>query len=104
MAPAVEELVFRQWLQQGLAQRLSRSASGRAGGTDVPGLLAAGLAALAFAASHVPQAGMMAAWWILPGLALGEVWRRHERLWPCVALHAWFNLCLLVASQAVAGG
>lgn len=102
LAPALEELVFRQWLQQGLAQQLRTHARFARAGLDGAGLAATALAALAFAIAHVPQAGAMAVWWLLPGLALGELWRRHQRLCPCVALHAWFNLCLVAASHAAA--
>lgn len=60
--------------------------------------MANGLTALAFAGAHAPAHGWLAMWWIIPSVALGETWRRTGRLWPCVLLHAWFNLSLIWAS------
>lgn len=103
IAPLLEETVFRHLLQQGMAQRLRDWCPGLGGPRDAAGHWASVLASVAFAASHAPQAGWMAMWWLVPSLALGELWRRQQRLWPCVALHAWFNLCLLGATLAARG-
>ena len=94
VAPWLEELIFRAWIQQGLAHRLQRQ--------NVRGSahLANGLASAAFALCHLPLAGPAAIWWLVPSLALGEVWRRQNRLSVCVALHAWFNACLVAVTWA----
>lgn len=81
-APLLEEWVFRQGLQQALSRRW--------GWTHRANLVASA----AFVALHAPTAGLWAVLWIVPSLALGEVWRRHRRLGLNVAMHAWFNACL----------
>lgn len=93
--PLVEEVAFRAWLQRGLADRLGWHWPDRQLAT---GLAACALAAAAFAAAHAPLQGWAALWWLLPGLALGEAWRRTQRLAACVGLHAWFNACLMAVS------
>lgn len=96
VAPWLEELVFRAWIQQGLAHRLQLR------GTDGAGHLANGLASATFALCHLPLAGAAALWWLVPSLALGEIWRQRGQLAVCVALHAWFNACLVAATWATA--
>lgn len=86
LAPLLEEYVFRSLLQCGFQQRLP--AAWRAG--HLANLLTAG----AFVAAHYPAHGWLAAAWLLPALALGELWRRTGKLWPCVLMHSWFNLSL----------
>ena len=43
---------------------------------------------------HFPLHGMQALWWLVPALALGELWRHNRKLWLCVTMHAWFNVWL----------
>lgn len=96
LAPLVEEWVFRSLLQASIAPRLARRwPSGAARAAHGANLLAS----LLFVAAHWPGRGVWALWWAFPSLALGETWRRGERLLPCVLLHAWFNACLLGATQ-----
>lgn len=86
LAPLLEEYVFRSLLQCGLQQRLP--ATWRAG--HLANLLTAGV----FVAAHYPAHGWRAAAWLVPALALGELWRRTGKLWPSVLMHSWFNLSL----------
>jgi membrane protease YdiL (CAAX protease family) len=82
LAPLLEEWIFRHGLQQALSRRW-----GAAHRANL-------VASIAFVALHAPTAGLWAVLWIVPSLALGEVWRRHRRLGLNVAMHAWFNACL----------
>lgn len=97
-APLLEELAFRPLLQRGLQQRLATWLATRQWPINAPGHLANALVGLAFVGAHGPQQGWSALWWIVPSLAIGESWRRQQRLWPCVFMHAWFNACLVAAS------
>lgn len=104
MAPLIEEIAMRPLLQRGLHERLQLSmpATGAVAWwrLDPPAAyLANGLTALVFAALHLPAQGWAAAWWLVPALAVGQVWRTYSKLWLCVGLHAWFNLCLALASR-----
>ncbi len=100
LAPLIEETAMRPLLQRGVHERLTINSA--VTGVAAPGWridpvaahLANGLTALVFAALHAPAQGWAAAWWLVPALAVGQVWRLHRRLWLCVGLHAWFNLCL----------
>lgn len=96
VAPWLEEVIFRAWIQQGLAQRLEHR--GVSGGAHLANILAS----VTFALCHLPLAGAAAFWWLVPSLALGEVWRRQARISTCVALHAWFNACLVAVTWATA--
>ena len=84
VVPCFEELVFRGWLQQGLA-RLAHPRFG------------VGLTALLFTVNH--DQGV----WLPIGvlaLLLGVVRERTQSLWPCVAIHVAHNglqVALLVA-------
>lgn len=93
VAPVLEETVFRAGLQSWLQRRA-------VGGRRVAGLDAAVLlTALAFAAAHLVHAPpLLAAMVFVPGLAIGEVYRRIGRLRPVIVLHAWYNGCLLAAA------
>lgn len=97
LAPLIEEAVLRPLLQQGLHGRLQ--AAGRPAAAW-PGHAANLACALAFAALHAPGRGWEALWWLVPAILVGETWRRMRSLAACVALHAWFNLCLVLASRA----
>ena len=105
-APLLEELAFRPLLQRGIQERLpswlaSKGAmKTRSFPTDH---LASLIVGLVFVAAHAPQQGWSAVWWIVPSLAIGETWRRRQKLWPCVLMHAWFNASLIAASLVAAG-
>jgi membrane protease YdiL (CAAX protease family) len=108
LAPVLEEIAFRTLLQRGFQARLqawlTQSPSGRDTLVAKPwlaGLGANSLTALAFAAVHAPSQGWVAVWWMIPALAIGEVWRQKPRVLPCIALHAWFNACLAGVSLAL---
>lgn len=90
--PMVEEAIFRLLLQAGIYERLRP--------VRLAGQLANVLTALAFALVHAPQHGIIAVCWVLPALAIGEVWRRGGSWWLCVLLHAWFNISLCWVSGA----
>ena len=101
IAPLLEELAFRPLLQRGLQERLPAwlgTAPARQALRTNAGHLANALVALAFMAAHAPQQHWNALWWILPSLAIGEVWRQRQKLWPCVLMHAWFNASLAAAT------
>lgn len=95
LAPMVEEAVMRPLFQTGLRQQLGRiQRFGWGASIDWCGHAANAGTALMFALLHVPANGLAALWWLLPALAIGEVWRRSAS-WPqCVLLHAWFNASL----------
>jgi membrane protease YdiL (CAAX protease family) len=63
------------------------------------GWVANAVAALCMVAVHMPAHGWAALAWGLPAMVLGELFRQSQRVWPCVALHAWFNACLWWASR-----
>ncbi|MDD0838089.1 CPBP family glutamic-type intramembrane protease [Curvibacter sp. HBC61] len=101
IAPLLEEWVLRSGLQQGLSQ-LGSPGTGQgpryAGG---PGLAVA-VSTVAFALIHLDEVSWTA-WvrclpWLLPGLVLALVWCWRQRLSDCVAMHAYFNACLALAS------
>jgi membrane protease YdiL (CAAX protease family) len=113
-APVLEESVFRLLVQSSLHDGLQRwcpplrsrfwprSAAVRAavrGWTAEHG--ATVLTMLAFAAAHAPAQGWRCLWWLVPGWALAEVWRRGGSLAACVATHAWFNLSLALLSRGL---
>lgn len=113
-APMLEESVFRPLVQSSLHEGLQRwrpplrsrfwprPAAVRAAvlrwaaahGATV-------LTAMAFAAAHAPAHGWHCLWWLLPGWALAEVWRRSGSLCACIATHAWFNLSLALLSRGL---
>ena len=104
-APLLEELAFRPLLQRGIQQRIPawlESVMGAKTLAPPAGHIANFLVGFAFVAAHAPQQGWSAMWWILPSMAIGEVWRRRQRFWPCVLLHAWFNACLTAATLVAA--
>lgn len=82
LAPVLEEIIFRLGLQRHLQDR------------GWPVHRAVGLTAVVFAAAHLLLRGpgwLMAAT-VLPAWLIGLVYARHGRLWPCILLHALFNL------------
>jgi membrane protease YdiL (CAAX protease family) len=92
LAPVLEETVFRPLLQRGVHETLRPHARHA-------GHLANLATACAFAASHLPAQGERAVLWLIPALALGEVWRRSNHLSLCILVHMWFNSCLVWASR-----
>lgn len=82
LAPSIEELIFRGWIQPELAHR------------GFGPWLSNGLTSVLFALLHAPMYGTLAVLWLLPSLALGYVRTATGKLWLCIAVHAWFNLCL----------
>lgn len=87
-SPLLEEWVYRAAVQTTLATRLSGPMPRHAGHC------ANLLTALLFVAVHSPAHGMWAWAWVVPGLVLGELFRQTQRVWPCVWMHAWFNVSL----------
>ena len=88
IAPLLEELLFRGWMQRTLER-------------VVPVPVAIGATALAFAAVHLEAFGfpLRAAL----GAAAGTAAWSTRSIWPAVVLHAAYNGALLVASSAVPG-
>jgi len=85
LAPSLEEVVFRLGLQQELQRR------------ELAPWAVVLITALAFALAHLAVQGTpAAAATLVPALLIGAVYRwsqhRHASLWPCIALHALFNL------------
>ncbi len=83
LAPVFEEIIFRGLMQSALLTTLG-------GGQRWLTIL---LASLFFAIVH----GGVATWQVMPGLfilgvMLGWLYERHGSLWPCIVLHALFNL------------
>ena len=99
LAPALEEFCLRPLLQAGVRHQLDRIRvdglrSWFGWGADWRGHFANSAVALVFAALHAPANGLLAFWWLVPALAIGEVYRRSGSGWLCVLLHAWFNASL----------
>jgi membrane protease YdiL (CAAX protease family) len=77
-------------LQQHLQQRWQ----------DARGALRAqGATTLAFGLAHAVVRGWaLGLAVLLPAWLIGHLYRRHARLWPCVAVHALFNLTWLATA------
>lgn len=88
-SPWLEEWIYRRAVQAPvalvLASRLQAAWAGHA---------ANAVAALVFVGVHWPAQGVGALAWLVPGAVLGELFRQTQRVWPCVLLHAWFNIGL----------
>jgi membrane protease YdiL (CAAX protease family) len=94
-APVIEEFVFRSILQRNLSDLLSQ----RVGEVAAP-VLAVLASAIAFAICHGYRVGpLWALLWIVPGLALAEVWRRLRSVWICIFIHAYFNAAICLAGR-----
>jgi membrane protease YdiL (CAAX protease family) len=95
LSPLLEEAVFRHGLHRwALRQRLPCVPRGwwAPSGVNV-------LVALSFAAAHLVRLPpLLAAATIVPALLIGLLYEHTRRLWPCVALHALFNLSWLALS------
>lgn len=92
-SPWLEEWIYRRAVQAPVAQALTPQPPA-AHNTTRAGHVANGVAALVFVAVHWPAQGVAALAWVVPGWLLGELFRQTQRVWPCVLLHAWFNLGL----------
>lgn len=88
-SPWLEETIYRLAVQRPLMQCLP--AAWAAHGANAG-------ACLCFVLVHMPAQGVGALAWSVPGLLLGELFRQTDRVWPCVLLHAGFNLCLWTSS------
>jgi membrane protease YdiL (CAAX protease family) len=84
IGPLIEEAVFRGLLLTEL--RLFFQSP----------LVANFVTSMLFALLHIPNAGWMFVWWILPSYALGLVRLRGLNLMGCFFLHAWMNTCMLL--------
>ena len=91
LAPILEETAMRPLLQTGLYRQLNGTEHWRSHAANVG-------TALVFSALHMPTHGFLALWWLLPALAIGEVWRRSSNWYWCTALHMWFNASLAATS------
>lgn len=96
-SPWLEEWVYRARVQAPVAAHLRATRAhwptGRADG------VAMAVALLCMVVVHAPAHGWAAWAWGLPALVLGALFRQTQRVWPCVALHAWFNATLWWASR-----
>ncbi|MCC5831226.1 MAG: CPBP family intramembrane metalloprotease [Phycisphaeraceae bacterium] len=84
LAPILEEIIFRGMMHQSIGSMI---------GTDHRRLVLI-MAALAFTVVHLPALHtpwMMGQLFIL-ALALGWLYERTGSLWPCILMHAMFNL------------
>jgi membrane protease YdiL (CAAX protease family) len=83
LAPVTEELLMRGLV---FARGLR----------DAGPVLTVATTALLFCAAHVSGFGLARPVSLLPlALVLGWLRWRTARLWPCIALHAWSNLCMV---------
>jgi len=92
-APLVEEIVFRLGLHSWLHRRGGWSGRRAAAWGTWPSTSNL-LVALAFGVAHGiwradPMLGVAV---VLPAVFLGHIYDRFDRLWPCVVIHALFNL------------
>lgn len=96
-SPWLEEWVYRAGVQRPVAAHLALTRP------EVSvwrtGMAANAVAVLCMVAVHAPAHGWAACAWGVPAVVLGELFRQTQRVWPCVALHAWFNASLWWASR-----
>jgi hypothetical protein len=93
-APILEEAAFRGAVQPTLGRVLP---DWRLGGLSAANLVTSSLFALVHLAHQPPT---MAAAIMAPSLLLGMIYERSGRLAPCMVLHGWYNLCLVLAASA----
>lgn len=97
VAPILEELAFRGFLQESLG-KIWRYSVGT--GPSLFGV-ANVLSSLLFSASHLPHHSTLLALGVLfPSLFLGALKEHHGSVFPCVLAHAWFNLCFILIFEA----
>lgn len=100
LAAVLEEVIFRAGLQEALL-RWRHTASRRRLGLSAANLLTA----LLFAAAHAwTRSAWLAGATLAPALLLGWLYERRRSVWPCIALHAGFNLCWWLAAPWLASG
>ncbi len=93
-----EELVFRGWLQDAVGKWLTKQFPNNwyaqsSWKTTFPGtanLIVSGLFCLLHLYSHPP---LWALGVMLPSLALGVIWDRHQSVSLCWLIHATYNIC-----------
>ncbi|QQC67972.1 JDVT-CTERM system glutamic-type intramembrane protease [Paraburkholderia ginsengisoli] len=92
IAPVLEELAFREFLQGILNET-------RLGRKHACGVTGANLAtSLFFAACHIPSQGArLACLIVFPSLMLGRMKEFFPAMLPVIGLHAWYNACLFIA-------
>ncbi|RMB09011.1 CPBP family intramembrane glutamic endopeptidase [Eilatimonas milleporae] len=81
IAPVMEEVVLRGYLQSGLQQRMSP-------------ILAVIVTAALFASAHLSVANWLPLFFL--GLALGAVREKTGSVWPCIGLHGLNNAVYLI--------
>lgn len=86
--PVLEELVFRQGVQQGAERMLRGAGLGAGESASLAIVMASGL----FALAHVPVHGVLHSLLVaVPSFALGILYARHRNLPLNCAAHAWWN-------------
>lgn len=96
-APFWEEMLFRGVLHR-------RLLGFGWGVRSQVGLSAANwLASCCFVLAHLPFQGWRAVAVLLPSLILGLQFEGTGRLFPCILLHAWFNLSWMLAARFCGG-
>lgn len=95
-APVVEEIVFRAGLHESLLRAFDATAA------PMPRWVANVVCAVTFASLHLlAYPGLTGLATFAPALAIGALYERQRRVWPCIALHALFNVIgLLLATVA----
>lgn len=91
-APLLEEIVFRLGLHAWLLRRWGGAVPRAAAWPSRANVVVA----LGFGAAHLLRLEpALAAAVVLPALFVGQVYEITGRLWPCVVIHAVFNLLWL---------
>lgn len=94
LAPVLEELVFRG----GIQPAVDRTRIGRIRWAGVT--LGNVSTSLLFAAAHLFVAPPgLAAGVFFPSLVFGRLAQLYPTLLPCICMHAWYNVCFMVASR-----
>ncbi len=97
-AAILEEIVFRAGVQEMLLRWWLRRTARTPAARSMPNLLTAAIFAMAHALLRSWQVGTAA----LPAaLVLGWLYERKRRVWPCIALHAAFNVAWFFAAPLI---
>lgn len=91
ISPVLEEAAFRGGLQSVFLARWPKSIGLR--GISLSNVLTS----VCFTAAHVFLGNWTSAYVLLPSLALGVVFERSGKLWPCIVLHGGFNIAFVAA-------
>ncbi len=92
VAPVAEEIIFRLGVHSHVQRHLTR----QWGWLSLANLASAALFGLTHA---LVQSAPLALWVALPAVLFGLVWEiSGKRIAAPVALHAWYNACLVIAS------